>query len=171
MKKTLMLIGLGAAFMAVSLWVVLSGNRSAKAVRAKFRLGGAILTLLSATSCVPGIISCYDAPAPESGEVKTPTNHINIPSHMQYQEYRNGFTLVLNAQCGFNDTVEATVVNSNGDVLQSGEVVFKRGMNTVDFTLDVGDFIGAATLSIHYRITEAEDANIETASLAMIIIE
>ena len=45
MKKTLLVIGLGTAFLAVSLWVWLSNGKSAKAVKAKFRLGGALLTL------------------------------------------------------------------------------------------------------------------------------
>ena len=47
MKRALMIIGLGIAFVGASLWVMLSGGRSAKAIRAKFRLGGAILTLVS----------------------------------------------------------------------------------------------------------------------------
>ena len=64
-KYILIYTGLGIAFLAVSLWVLLSGGRSAKAVRAKFRLGGAMLTtwaLLSASvcqGCIP-IIACYE---------------------------------------------------------------------------------------------------------------
>lgn len=45
MKKTLLIIGLGTAFLAVSLWVWISNGKSARAVKAKFRIGGALLTL------------------------------------------------------------------------------------------------------------------------------
>ena len=63
-------VGLGAAFLAVSLWVLLSNGRSAKAVRAKYRLGGAMLTvwaLLSAASCDGSgpSVTCYDPVVPD----------------------------------------------------------------------------------------------------------
>ena len=59
----------GAAFLGVSLWVFLSNGRSAKAVRAKYKLGGMMLTawtMFSAASCegVVPQVTCYD-PAPE----------------------------------------------------------------------------------------------------------
>ena len=66
-------IGIGVAFAAVSLWVLLSGGKNAKAIRAKYKLGGALLTtwaLLSAATCGPRIgggdpqVLCYDMPAP-----------------------------------------------------------------------------------------------------------
>lgn len=64
----------GIAFLAACLWVFLTGGKSAKAVNAKYRLGGIVLTawaVLSVVSCdVPGIfnggegrqpiIECYD---------------------------------------------------------------------------------------------------------------
>lgn len=63
-------VGLGAAFLAVSLWVLLSNGRSAKAVRAKYRLGGAMLAtwaLLSMASCdgIGPAITCYDPVVPD----------------------------------------------------------------------------------------------------------
>lgn len=63
---------LAVAFAAVSLWVALSKGRSARAVRAKFRLGGLMLTvssMLALTSCEGGLgifsPSCYDPVVPE----------------------------------------------------------------------------------------------------------
>lgn len=70
-KYILIYAGLGIAFLAVSLWVLLSGGRSAKAVRAKYRLGGAMLTvwtMLSASMCQNGpgpFITCYDRAMPD----------------------------------------------------------------------------------------------------------
>ena len=69
-KLTLVYIAVGIAFLAVSLWVFLSGGKSARAVAAKFRLGGILLTtwsMLSAASCtgVPQV-TCYEPlPPPE----------------------------------------------------------------------------------------------------------
>ena len=68
-KYVLIYAGLGVAFLAVSLWVLLSGGRSAKAIRAKYRLGGAMLAawaMLSAASCdVFGPVTCYDPVMPD----------------------------------------------------------------------------------------------------------
>lgn len=67
-KYIIMLSCLAAAFTAASLWVFLSGGKNAKAVKAKFRLGGLMLTvsgMLSATSC-DGLfpVMCYDTAVP-----------------------------------------------------------------------------------------------------------
>ena len=69
-KYILLYAGLGTAFLAVSLWVLLSGGRSAKAVRTKYRLGGAMLTvwaLLSSSNCGgPGpMVTCYEPVMPD----------------------------------------------------------------------------------------------------------
>ena len=55
----------GAAFLAVSLWVILTGGKNAKAIAAKYKLGGIMLTamaMLSAASCEgPGpVVTCYE---------------------------------------------------------------------------------------------------------------
>ena len=67
MKRTLSIIGIGAAFGAVSLWVWLTRGKNAKAVKAKFRLGGTLLTLTSALSLGScggrPVITCYDTPS------------------------------------------------------------------------------------------------------------
>ena len=59
------------AYLAVSAWVFLSKGGDRKAIRAKYRLGGILLTvwaLLSLSSCDPaagpGEIMCYDPVVP-----------------------------------------------------------------------------------------------------------
>ncbi len=57
----------GAAFLGVSLWAFLSNGKSARAVRAKYRLGGIMLTawtMFSSASCegVVPQVTCYDTP-------------------------------------------------------------------------------------------------------------
>lgn len=74
LKAFFICIGAGAAFAVVSLWVILSGGKNAKAIRAKYRLGGALLTawaMLSASTCngpVP-MVSCYEPVSPNPPEV------------------------------------------------------------------------------------------------------
>jgi hypothetical protein len=86
MKKTLLIIGLGTAFLAVSLWVWISNGKSARAVKAKFRIGGALLTLtgmMTVGSCNT-LTTCYD-PAP--------VNAVYIEREVAYntaQNVRNG---------------------------------------------------------------------------------
>jgi len=68
-KAFFLYIGLGAAFLAVSLWVFLSGGKNAGALRAKYKLGGMMLTawaMLSAASCSgPGpMVTCYEPALP-----------------------------------------------------------------------------------------------------------
>lgn len=70
-KYVIIYAGLAAAFAAVSLWVFLSHGKNASAVRAKFRIGGLMLTIssmLAVTGCEGGNpfeVMCYDPVMPE----------------------------------------------------------------------------------------------------------
>ncbi len=61
----LFFIVLGTAFLAISLWVWFSNGKNAKAIKAKYKLGGMILSLsfFTTTGCDP-VITCYD-PVPQ----------------------------------------------------------------------------------------------------------
>lgn len=69
--KWILFIALGTAFLAVSLWVFLSGGKNAKAINAKYRVGGMMLSvwaLLSSSTCSnpnPMLVTCYDTPNPD----------------------------------------------------------------------------------------------------------
>lgn len=83
----------GAAFIGVSLWVVLSRGKSARAIRTKYRLGGILLTtgaFLSAMSCDTsgikdsgtdeggddgGMVMCYDPVIEEENVVQFTIRH------------------------------------------------------------------------------------------------
>jgi len=71
-KAFFVYVALGVAFAAVSLWVFLSKGKNAKAIRAKYKLGGAMIAawaILSAANCQGPVpeVSCYDpAPIPNS---------------------------------------------------------------------------------------------------------
>ena len=66
-KYFLIYIFVGVAFLAVSAWVLLTRGKNAKAIRAKYKLGGIMLmcmAMLSVASCGeifdPGLVTCYD---------------------------------------------------------------------------------------------------------------
>lgn len=163
MKRTIMLIGLGIAFVGASLWVMLSGGRSAKAIRAKFRLGGAILTLVSLTSlasCENGgfMVSCYD-PAPP------PTNYHRWNNDVANSELRNGDKVILKYVCQFGNEVKVLLVTddlSEDRVLCSQTYEVAKGENQLEFTIEAGDYRGRAELCVEYDKYQDGD---ETTSL------
>ena len=151
MKRTIMLIGLGIAFVGASLWVMLSGGRSAKAIRAKFRLGGAILTLVSFTSlasCENGgfMVSCYDPAPPLHNEV-----HINANVGT---EFRNGDEINIYYAFDFAGTLSLSVLSEEGVELQSEVLTLEPADEYIHFILNVGDYRGKATLRASYNVYE-----------------
>ena len=81
-RFALIYIAAGIAFLAVSVWLFLSGGKSVKATRAKFRLGGIMLTawsMLSFASCegVPPMVTCYE-PVVECYDVAIETDIIHV---------------------------------------------------------------------------------------------
>ncbi len=70
-KALFVYIVLGIAFAAVSLWVFFSKGKNARAIRTKYKLGGAMIAawaILSAANCQgPGpMVTCYDPVAPQN---------------------------------------------------------------------------------------------------------
>ena len=155
MKKTLAIVGLGAAFLAVSLWVWLSNGKSARAVKAKFRLGGALLTLtgmMTLGGCKGALISCYD-PAPQ--------NVVNIERQVGYntpQNVRNGDLINIEVSYfsayGIKVTVEKGVYNR--EILQSETYRITDSKATITHTINVGDHIGEAHLRVYVMHSEEE---------------
>ena len=155
MKKTVLFIGLGAAFLAVSLWVWLSNGKSAAAVKAKFRLGGALLTLtgmMTVGSCNT-LNTCYD-PAP--------VNAVYIEREVAYntaQNVRNGdqikIELTYFSAYGIKVTIEKGV--NNREVLQSDVYQITESNTNVFHTIDVGDHVGEAHLRVYVIISEGNE--------------
>ena len=162
MKRTFALIGLailGVAFAAVSLWVMLSGGRSARAVRTKFRLGGIMLTLttmISLSACVPGDeygVSCYD-PAPP------PENDHRWNQGVANSSLRNGDKVVLYYECRFGSEVKISLItddDSEDRVLCSQTYAVVNGDNQLEFTIEAGDYRGRAELCVEYDKYEDGD--------------
>ena len=65
-------IAAGVAFLGFSLWVFLSKGKNAKAIRAKYKMGGIMLTacsmlMASACQCSP-TVTCYEPMDPKELE-------------------------------------------------------------------------------------------------------
>lgn len=165
MKRIAIIVALGVlgiAFAAASLWVMLSGKRSARAVRTKFRIGGAMLTLaamISLTSCSSDggfVVSCYD-PAPP------PENEHRWSQGVANSELRNGDKVVLNYECYFGNEVKVSLVTDDGSedrVLCSETYTVQNGDNTLEFTIDAGDYRGRAELCVEYDKYEDGDESL-----------
>ena len=150
MKKAILFIGIGAAFLAVSLWVWLSNGKSARAVKAKFRLGGALLTLtgmMTVGSC--NIIStCYD-PAP--------TNIVFI-ERGETQDVKNGDHITVKVSYFSAYGIKVTIAKDaeNSEVLQSEIYKITESRADVIHTIDVADYVGEAHLRVYLMISENE---------------
>lgn len=167
MKRIILLIGLGIAFVAVSTWVFISGSRSARAVRTKFRLGGAILTLTSAlsmASCERGgfMVSCYDSVMPPHNEVRS---EIGIGS-----ELRNGDKVIFYSYCEFESEATVRLLDKDGAELQRESFTMVLGSGSIEFTISVGEYRGDATVVVSYKIS-ADDESEDNLTLPIVIVE
>jgi hypothetical protein len=151
MKKTLALIGIGAAFLAVSLWVWLSRGRNAKAVKAKFRLGGMILTLtgIMAAGCTPGSgTTCYEPPIECYDPAPINVVHIEGYSYNHIPEVANGEQLSIKAYYMTFKYVGAALLNADKEVLQTEIYTLDGSQGEFIFTVEAGGYRGAANLVI-----------------------
>lgn len=156
MKRTVLFIVLGVAFAAVSLWYLLSAGRSKRATRLKYSLGGALLSLLAITSTGCGTImpGCYDVHIPEpEREYQDPVYNINLLNEGEDQQtitVSNGrqFTFEFDT----NTACFPKFVVTNSDVRVIQESIGEGEDNQRVFTLDVGDYVGEAKLSVWWMI-------------------
>jgi hypothetical protein len=168
MKKTFLLIALGAAFLAASLWVWLSNGKSAKAVKAKFRLGGAILTItgmMAAGSCSSNSsqISCYD-PAP--------SNEVYVDRQGGYdnaQDVKNGDEINIRVKYfsayGIRVAIETP---EQSTVLQNVIYEITESRAEITHTIDVADYLGEAYLRVYIMFSADEEYKCDNLKLNVI---
>ena len=123
-KYFLLYVFVGIAFLAVSAWVFFSRGKSAKAIRAKYRLGGIMLmcmAMLSVASCGqifnPGV-TCYD-PAPEYYFAVTTGKH---DANWKYILYP-GAVLTVQIECHRYQYWKYGIVLSRDEDMTAGEVL------------------------------------------------
>ena len=124
-KYFLIYVFVGIAFLAVSAWVFFSRGKNAKAIRAKYKLGGIMLmcmAMLSAASCGeilnPGEVTCYD-PAPDYYFTVSTVKH---DADWQYI-LSPGAVLTVEVECRRYEKFEVVIRQfedmKEGDVLQA----------------------------------------------------
>lgn len=152
MKRTILIVALSVAFVAVSLWLILSGGRSKRATNLKYRLGGMLigLTALASTACEGGggfMQTCYDPVPPVENDHFWDTAVAN-------SELRNGDVVVLNYECMFGEEITISLVSDDNEeerVLCSETYAVQVGGNQLSFTIDAGDYRGRAKLRVEYE--------------------
>lgn len=176
MKRITVILGLSllsVAFVAASLWVVFSGHRSARAVRTKFRIGGAMLTLsamISLTSCGGDggwSVSCYD-PAPP------PSNSHRWLNHVANSELRNGDVVMLYYRCLFGDEVRVSLLFNNGGMLEelcSQSYTVEEGEQDLEFTIEADDYRGDAVLRVEYVMYDDGNDFFEASDVRVTIVD
>ena len=162
----------GAAFLGVSLWVFLSSGRSAKAIRAKYKLGGVMLTawtMFSSAACegVTPQVTCYEPVDPQimCYDVPMETNSLTV-SVKDYGgiNIKPGDVLIVNLAGPTTDEykfrihagdVEAPVIQefSYSDENVPYEIVIEQ-------TLSATDYKGEATIEA-IGVFKGGDGNVE----------
>ena len=156
----------GAAFLAVSLWVFLSGGKNAKAIRAKYRLGGIVLmawSMLSVASCENGPfeVTCYDP---------IPVDYVSYESKNHDDKYRCVLSPgdVLEVEIMFPAYGKYRIVISKydgeyvGDALQTEEIsvqLNKTYQHNLVYTPSDTEYSGLAELTVLGISEEYPDGN------------
>lgn len=142
-------IALGIAFAAVSTWILISGKKSARAIKAKFRIGGLMLTissLLSFVSCskpeTDPILTCYDPVV---------TSQVSFSNPREGYEVSAGDVIIITINDNFYQNYYYAIIgydeeNEQSLVLQSGEL--GKGNNTYQITLEETDYRGGIDIAI-----------------------
>ncbi len=167
----------GVAFAGVSLWVFLSKGRSAKAVAAKYKLGGIMLTalsFLSAASCgnTP-TVTCYEPATPPEVMCYDVAVQTDVPSIIvkgsQYMNVKAGEVLTItiasptfeeykcciNAAEGDNPALIQTKTFKSDEQLQKPEAVF-------ELVLEPDGYSGEAAVTVYGIRSDAGGNPVET---------
>ena len=163
----------GAAFLGVSLWVILSGGRSASAIRAKYKLGGIMLTaltMLTAASCggfppqvtcYEPVVTCYDMPA------ETDILNVQVKGKTDMSAAAGDILKCSIQRHSFSDyIVKITANDESKTLIQSQDV--KAAENSTDpfefeVTLAPGDYKGEATVTVYSHHVDGEGKVWDTA--------
>lgn len=155
----------GAAFLGVSLWLILSGGRSASAIRAKYKLGGIMLTalaMLSAASCggFPPQVTCYE-PAVMCYDVPAETDILDVKvKDAEDLKAKAGDVLMFSIQRHSYEeyVVKITADNEQKTVLQTQSFKVAQEADPFEFelTLAPGDYKGKAQVVVYSHIVDGE---------------
>ena len=142
----------GIAFLAVSAWVFLTRGKNAKAIRAKYKLGGILLmclAMLSVASCGeildPGEVTCYDPfVEPMDNSVTMYIQHQDPASHAS--DIKPGETMLVEILMPTHKRFVLRIMldDDAGTVLQ-------RNVLVVDDGADIGYFKIPLSTDVTYK--------------------
>lgn len=165
-KYFLIYVCVGAAFLAVCAWVYFTRGKNAKAIRAKYKLGGIMLTcmaMLSAVSCGEilgpdsGFVTCYDVAVEETENITRVTIKHGDPSFEVY-EIAPGDVFDVNIQFPTFEKYMFRVVLSDKEetVLQKTKLTITDAENAhfeIPLSTDV-TYKGSAILKVNGIVKE-----------------
>ena len=157
-KYLIIYLSVGAAFLAVSLLAFLSGGRSARLVRAKYVLGGIMLTawtMLSAASCggFPPQVTCYE-PVVTCYDVPAQMDMVTVSvKDKEGNSIKAGEILLIGIKGYKYESYSVTIAGEGKDAqLIQAESFKNQPQDEVDFTYELAlsstSFKGAATVSV-----------------------
>ena len=176
-KYFLLYVVVGIAFLAVSAWVFFSHGKNAKAIRAKYKLGGIMLmcmAMLSVASCGeildPGGVMCYD-PVPEYSFTVSTEKHDTDWMYI----LSPGTALTVQVECRLYEKYGIVIRQfedmKEGDVLQTS-VFESDGKDQFQYELlyDPADkaYAGTARVDIYGYPEENEDGFVLYSTLLLI---
>lgn len=158
-------VAVGIAFLAVSLWVILTSGKNAKAISAKYKLGGMLLTtwaMLSACTCNgvgPGIVTCYDVAKPEPPEVMCYDAVIKVNDvALESTTVKKGEKFPIRIQEPTGETYVARLFSADGKELQKAQLVKEEESNwDFYFMADANLPAGKAVLSVEFVYKENDE--------------
>lgn len=185
MKKVtaiIVLAGVGMAFLAVSAWVFFSRGENAKAIRAKYRLGGIMLTfltMLSAASCGDGgdgigpFVTCYDPVVSERTDNLVSLDIKRRDTSYRYNEISPGDTVsVLIRVPTYKQYVLRVILNNTaGTELQRAKLVVPEAAEA-SFEMPLSQSVthrGEALLEVRGILQESPEELSEMSYANMVI--
>ena len=164
-KYLIIYFAAGIAFIAVSAWVFFTNGNNAKALRAKYKLGGLLLTctaMLSFASCgqipKPGV-TCYDVAVTCYDPVVENCAHVETPKHDENWNWliSKGDSLKVSIEyptyTKYSVVISKFVDSKAGDLLQieSFEIVPVNGLashHSFEFAPADETYLGIALVQV-----------------------
>lgn len=143
-KYFLIYVLVGIAFLAVSAWVYFTRGKNAKAIRAKYKLGGIMLTclaMLSVASCGeifdPGEVTCYDPVIEEFGQNIISMTIVDANASTQNGKVSQTAIFTVRIQAPTYEKYVFRIVMKNADETELQRTVLKIEDPTVDSVFEI----------------------------------
>ena len=134
--------GLAVAFAAVSAWVWLSGGKSARAVRTKFKIGSLLLTLTTAVATQ----SCFDI---NNATCYAPASTPYCDLYDEDMKFANGDTLRIYASSYDYKYYSFNIVDKENNVLQEEKLSRPYQSKENPAIVAVGNYVGEAKVNVY----------------------